>query len=55
MPQRFKTFATPKKSNKYKYIINGFDSIDFKNIEQKWKVYIPLNLSDLTDYKGGFN
>ena len=52
MPQRFKTLATPKKAYKYKYIVNGIDSIDFKNIEQKWKVYIPLNYSDLTDYTG---
>ena len=50
MPQRFKTFATPKKLHKYKYIIRGISSIDFKNIERKWKVYIPLNYSDLTDY-----
>ena len=51
MPKRFKTLATPKKKDKYKFIIQGLDSSDFKNIEKKWKVYIPLNASDLTDYK----
>lgn len=55
MPQRFKTLATPKKSDKYRAIIEGISSIDFKNIEKKWKVYIPLNYSDLTDYKGEFS
>lgn len=55
MPQRFKTLATPKKQQKYKYIIKGLDSADFKNVEKKWKVYIPLNFSDLTDYRGEFS
>jgi hypothetical protein len=55
MPKRFKTLATPGKASKYKYIIEGIDSIDFKNIERKWKVYIPLNYSDLADYRGEFS
>ena len=55
MPQRFKTLATPSKSHNYKYIIKGIDSTDFKNIEKKWRVYIPLNTSDLTDYRGEFS
>lgn len=55
MPQRFKTLATPKKADKIRYIIRGIDSADFKDIEKKWKIYIPLNFSDLTDYKGEFS
>jgi len=55
MPQRFKTLATPKKSHKYRYILKVFDSDDFKDTEKKWKVYIPLNYSDLTSYKGEFS
>ncbi|HLC31991.1 MAG TPA: hypothetical protein VJK51_04970 [Candidatus Nanoarchaeia archaeon] len=54
MPQRFKTLAMPKKSNTYVFIIKGLDSMDFKSIERKWKVYIPLNYSDLAAYAGVF-
>ncbi len=54
MPQRFKTLATPKKSDKFRYIINGLSSIHFKKIEEIWKVYIPLNWDDLADYRGEF-
>lgn len=50
MPKRFKTLATPKKSDKFKYIIEGFDSDDFKDIEKRWKIYIPLNRADLEEY-----
>jgi hypothetical protein len=51
MPKRFNTLATPKKTDEMKMMIRGLNSIDFGNIEKKWKVYIPLNYSDLTDYK----
>lgn len=51
MPKRIRNLATPNKNEKYKYIIDGFDSRDFKDIENKWKVYIPLNYSDLREYK----
>jgi len=54
MPQRFKTLATPKKSDKFRYIVNGLDSLHFKKIEKKWKIYIPLNWDDLADYRGEF-
>lgn len=54
MPQRFKTLATPKKSDKFRYIVNGLDSLHFKKIEEKWKIYIPLNWDDLADYRGEF-
>ena len=52
MPKRFKNIASPKKSDKYLYIIDGFSSNDFKEIEDKWKVYIPFNTADLREYKG---
>lgn len=34
-----------------KYIIPGLKSRSFKDIQKKWKVYIPLNDSDLRKYK----
>ncbi len=54
MPKRFKTLATPKKADKFRYIRQGLNSDDFKDIEKKWKIYIPLNYSDLLAYKGVF-
>jgi len=51
MPKRFRLFTTPKKGDKYLYIIKGFNSNDFKDIEKKWRVYIPLNRADLEEYK----
>ena len=51
MPARFRNFALPKNDAKYKYIVEGFSSNDFKDIEKKWRIYIPLNFVDLSDYK----
>ncbi|MEK6873273.1 MAG: hypothetical protein AABW91_00330 [Nanoarchaeota archaeon] len=51
MPKKFYNSAMKKKSRKFVYLIKPFSSDDFKEIEKKWKVYIPLNLSDLEDYK----
>lgn len=51
MPKRFKNLATPKKRDSYVYIIDNFDSRDLQDIENKWKVYIPLNKADLADVK----
>lgn len=51
MPKRFKTLATPKRQDRYKYIVEDFSSLHFQNIEKKWKVYIPLNWGDLEEYK----
>ena len=50
MPKKFKNLAMPKKSGKYKYIVKQFSSKDFKGIEKKWKIFIPLNNVDLEDY-----
>jgi len=51
MPKRFRRYATPKKNEKYVSIVSGFNSDDFKDIEKKWKVYIPLNSADLWEYR----
>ena len=51
MPKRFLTFAKKRKTKSLKYIIKPLSSNDFKDIEQKWKVYIPLNLADLEEYR----
>ncbi len=50
MTQRFRNLSLPKKDDKFQYIINGLRSKDFSNIERIWKVYIPLNKTDLEDY-----
>jgi|SRR3989344_6655322 len=52
MPKRFRNLAKPKKNESYKYIIDGFKSMNFEDIEKKWKVYIPLNWDDLSEYEG---
>ncbi|MEK6891533.1 MAG: hypothetical protein AABX03_05355 [Nanoarchaeota archaeon] len=51
MPKRFINLAKKRKTKKSRYIIEHFSSDDFKDIEQKWKIYIPLNLADLEEYK----
>lgn len=50
MPERFKKGALPRKGDKYIGIIQNFNSNDFQDIENKWKVHIPLNKADLEDY-----
>lgn len=40
----------PKGEDTYLYIIPHLESKDFTNIQQKWKVYLPLNKADLLDY-----
>ncbi len=51
MPKRFLHLAQKKKTKKFIHIVSNISSDDFKDIEKKWKVYIPLNRSDLEDYK----
>ncbi len=51
MPKRFSNLAKKRKTANFSYIIDKFDSNDFKDIEKKWKVYIPLNRADLFEYK----
>jgi hypothetical protein len=51
MPKRFLTLAQKMKTNKFQYIVTHISSDDFKDVEKKWKVYIPLNRSDLEEYR----
>ncbi len=51
IPRRFLNQAERKKTKHFKYIIKPFSSDDFRDLEKKWRVYIPLNLADLEDYK----
>jgi len=50
MPKRFLGLAKKAKRKKFSYLIKGYSSDDFREIEKKWKVYIPLNLADLREY-----
>ena len=53
MPKRFlhlAQMARKRKANNSDYIVNGLSSDDFKDTENRWKVYIPLNRSDLEEY-----
>ncbi|MEK6856213.1 MAG: hypothetical protein AABX66_03590 [Nanoarchaeota archaeon] len=50
MPKRFLHLAH-KDIDGFKYIAEGISSDDFKDIEKKWKVYIPLNRADLEEYQ----
>jgi hypothetical protein len=43
--------SLPKDNPKYRYVIKNLKSKDFKDIEKKWRVYLPFNKEDLTDYK----
>jgi len=49
--KRFLNKSIPRKQDKYIYIIENLSSKDFKEIENKWKVYLPFNKADLEDYK----
>ena len=51
MTKRFLNHSLPKKKDKYVYIIDNLSSDDFKEIERKWKVYLPFNNADLEGYK----
>lgn len=52
MPKRYQNLAKKNISNKYRYIKDGFKSDSFQDLEKKWRVYIPLNISDLEEYRG---
>lgn len=51
MPKRFYNLALKDKKSR-KYIKDKSSSEDFKDIERKWKVDIPLNRVDLSEYRG---
>mgnify|MGYP001563090587 FL=1 len=50
MTMRFRNLSLPKRTDKFQYIIEKFKSNNFQNIEDKWRVLIPLNKSDLEEY-----
>ncbi len=50
MPKRFLHLAQKEKATRFSYIIDHLSSDDFKDIERKWKVYIPLNHADIEEY-----
>ena len=50
MPKRFLNLAKKRKTNQFRYIVQGISSDDFKDVEKKWIVYIPLNRADLEEY-----
>ncbi|MFH1638318.1 MAG: hypothetical protein ABIB71_07880 [Candidatus Woesearchaeota archaeon] len=57
MSRRFMNNSLPKKGDRCRYIIEGLSSKDFKDIEKRWRVYLPFNESDLEEYrksKSGF-
>ncbi len=47
MSAKFRSSTLPKKGNIFEYIIPNLKSKDFKKIELVWKIYLPLNKSDL--------
>ena len=51
MTQRFRNNALPKKDYNFVYIIPRLKSRDFKEIEERWKVYLPFNNKDLEAYQ----
>lgn len=51
MAKRFLSHSLPKNKDKYIYIIDSLSSDDFKDVEEKWKVYLPFNNADLEAYQ----
>lgn len=51
MPKLFITNSLPNRYDKFVYVIKGLKSRDFKDIEKKWKVYIPFSIGDLKEHK----
>lgn len=43
--------SLPKHGDEFKYIIPNSRSKEFTEIEERWKVYIPLNKIDLMEYE----
>ena len=50
MTNRFRNNALPKENYQWRYVIPGLKSDDFKDIEKRWKIYLPFNKKDLEDY-----
>jgi len=43
--------SLPKKNYDFRYLIPKLKSKEFKDIEKKWRIYLPFNEKDLEDYK----
>lgn len=50
MSKKLRDSILPKRNVKFSEMIEGFKSKDFKDIEETWKIKIPLNKADLEDY-----
>ncbi len=50
MSATFRKSALPKKEYKWRYSIPELKSNDFREIEKKWKMYLPFNKKDLEEY-----
>jgi DNA-binding MarR family transcriptional regulator len=51
MSKKYMNNSMPKEEYKFEYVIPQLKSTDFKEIENKWKIYIPFNIKDLEEYK----
>ena len=51
MSKTFEYYALLKDENEYRYIIPNLKSKDFSSIGEKWKVFIPFSIEDLTGYR----
>lgn len=45
----FRKSALPDESDSFVHIIDGFESEDFTDIQERWKVYVPFNKEDLEE------
>ena len=50
MTQRFRHLSLPQVQHARGYTIPGLKSADFQEIEDRWRVYLPFNKSDLDAY-----
>lgn len=50
MSEQLRKSLLPAKNARFAEMIEGFKSKDFKEIEERWKIRIPLNKADLEDY-----
>lgn len=51
MSKLFRKYALPPKDHEFQYVIEGFKSKCFEEIEQVWHIYLPFNKEDLEVYK----
>ena len=51
MNKIFEYHAALKNEHEYKYIIPNLKSKYFASIEEKWRVFIPFSIEDLTGYR----